>query len=275
MAEGPRSERDARFALKLAEELQGLVLTAGPVPRQYGDWSVDRDGLLHQIEQQVGRYTDRGPSFLSTGLRRFFAEELEKIRRVYVGGEHGAILMIKGLGNGFGLNVIVDIFNDRARRALEAFARGDRFREDEPGDPETSLPPPPYSPDWARSLEDRGAPVEIASTREASTSFLTLITDALRLVASSGSGSGAGITGGGGSGFSFTANCNLSGWILESWPQYNYSPTRFGSVPTWPVLGSLPTSGNYYFQGLSGSTVRKDSTPHYASASNNSTIVNL
>jgi hypothetical protein len=275
MAEGSRSDRDTQFALDLAEELQGSDFTLESVQRPYVDWSADRNGLLHQIEQRVGRYTDREPNFLSERLRQFFFFELEEVRRVCVESERGEILMLGGLGNGFNLYVVVNIFNYRARRALEALARDERFREDRPSAPKIPISAPTYSLKWARSLEDRGVPVQIASSRDAITSFLALITDSLRFVAISGSGSGAGATGGSGSGFPFTANCNLHGWILESWPQYKYSPVRFGSAPTSPVPGSLPTSGNYFFQGRKGSTVRMDTTPHYASTSNNSTIVRL
>lgn len=274
MAEGPRSERDAQFALGLADELAGPHSSLLNDPDSAGllddlDRSVDGDGLLHAIEQQVGRYSERGARFLSANLRRFFAAEFGKIRRIYRGGERGTVLMLKGLRNGFELDLIVDIFNEDARRALEFIAQGDRSSEDERGG---ERPAPPYSIGWARALADRGAPVEVVAARAASFSFLTLMTDMLRLVAGSGGASGAGPTGGG---LIFTAHCNRHGWILDCWPQYNYSPVRFGSVPTWPVLGSLPTSGNYYFQGLQGAIVRQDGTLHYASMSNSSTIVSL
>ena len=73
----------------------------------------------------------------------------------------------------------------------------------------------------------------------------------------------------------YTANCNLTGWILEIWPQFNYSPIRFGNMVTWPVTDTLPTAGNYMFQGLKGGSVRQDLTPHYLGPSRAQTLVKL
>ncbi|TJW51965.1 MAG: hypothetical protein E5X65_20770 [Mesorhizobium sp.] len=269
MAGGERSEIDAQFALSLADELKQTFLNANAVLQ-----GLSEGGLLPKIEQRVGHYAGRGPNFLSDDLRKLFSKEIKKVR-LALAREHRGVLMIKGLSNGFGLDVVVDIFNHRARRSLEAFAENDDSREIEQGASDGATFSTVYSSNWVKSLQTRSAPIEIASPNEATVSFLTLITDAIRFVANSGSAGTHVSTGGGGTGFPFTANCNLSGWILESWPQYTYSPMRFGSVPTWPVVGSLPTSGNFYFQGRKGRAVRKDSSPHYASVASNSTIVRL
>jgi hypothetical protein len=111
------------------------------------------------------------------------------------------------------------------------------------------------------------APVGLANEHEATESFLTLFSDALRISATAPSS----VT----SQQVYTANCNLKGWILESWPQFNYSPTRFGNTVTWPVTDTIPTSGNYMFQGLKGTSIRQDSTPHYLGPSRRQTLVKL
>jgi hypothetical protein len=46
-------------------------------------------------------------------------------------------------------------------------------------------------------------------------------------------------------------------------------------VTTWPVTDTLPTNGNYMFQGLKYSSVRKDPTPHYLGPSRTQTLVKL
>jgi hypothetical protein len=132
-----------------------------------------------------------------------------------------------------------------------------------------ALPPPgpPLTREWINDVERGPAPVRLANEQEGSASFLTLFSDALRISAATSSPANPLLV--------YTANCNLRGWILESWQQFNFSPTQFGNVVTRPVTDTLPTSGNHMFQGLKGASVRQDPTPHYLGLSRTQTLVNL
>jgi hypothetical protein len=221
--------------------------------------------LLASLERQVSRYIGSSPSFLPDYLRRLFENEIAVARRLFAAG-NGGILMLTQAGNGFGLDVIVDVFNESARRALSNWGRHPLdSRADEPAE----LPPagPPLNREWIEDVQRGRAPVRLASEQEGSASFLTLFSDALRVSANAPSSATHLQV--------YTANCNLKGWILESWPQFNYSPMRFGNTVTWPVTDTLPTSGNYMFQGLKGASVRPDHTPHYLGPSRTQTLVKL
>jgi hypothetical protein len=265
MSELPRSDRDMDFARNLAEEYRGDLLDKGQVQRFGVSANRDAATLLTSLEQQVGRYIGSPPLFLPAYLRRLLEHEIALASRLLAAGRDG-VLVLKEAGNGFGLDVIVDVFNQSARRALSGWGqRNPGYSDDGPAAPPP--PGPPLTREWIDDVQRGPAPVQLASEQEGSASFLTLFTDALRISATAPSSAN--------SPPAYTANCNLRGWILESWPQFNYSPTRFGSVLTWPVTDTLPTSGNYMFQGLNGASVRQDPTPHYLGPSRSKTLVKL
>jgi hypothetical protein len=266
MSEMDRSDRDMNFARRLGEEYRGRLFDADRV-RILGVTD-DRESasLLAALEREVSRYIDFPPSFLPAQLRRFLEEEITLARRLFAAG-NGEVLVLQQAGNGFELDVIVDVFNESARRALSIWSRGTPEYYDYDDGPSVLPPPgPPLTPEWIDDIERGRAPVRRASRREGSASFLTLFSDALRVSATAASTSTSPV---------YTANCNLKGWILETWQQFNYSPARFGSRVTWPVTDTLPTSGNYMFQGLKGGAVRKDPTPHYFGPSRVKTLVKL
>jgi hypothetical protein len=265
MSELPRSDQDMGFARMLAEEYRGRFFEVDQVQR-FGI-SANRDAaiLLASLELQVSRYIGSPPSFLPADLRHFLENEIALARRLFAAGYDG-VLVLTQAGNGFGLDVIVDVFNESARRALSSWGRGaPDYRDDGPA----ALPPPgpPPTREWIDDVERGPAPVRLASEQEGSVSFLTLFSDALRISATAPSSATPPQV--------YTANCNVKGWILERWPQFNYSPTRFGNMVTWPVTDTLPTSGNYMFQGFKGASVRQDPTPHYLGPSRTQTLVKL
>ena len=264
MSELPRSDRDMTFARELAEEYREQFFDADRVQRFGVSANRDAADLLSSLELQVSRYIGSPPSFLPAFLRRLLEHEIALALRLLTAGQ-GSVLVLKQAGNGFGLDVIVDIFNESARRALSSWnTRAVDDRDD--GPPAPPPPGPPLTPEWIDDIRRGLAPVRLASAQEGSASFLTLFSDALRLSATASSANSPPV---------YTANCNVKGWILESWQQFNYSPTRFGSKVTWPVTDTLPTSGNYMFQGLKGASVRKDPTAHYLGPSRTQTLVQL
>jgi hypothetical protein len=103
-------------------------------------------------------------------------------RRLFAAVDGGA-LVVTQVGNGFGLDVIVDVFNESARRALAIWGRR---AHDDRGDGAAALPAPgpPLTREWIDDVERGPAPVRLASEQEGSASFLTLFSDALRISAS-------------------------------------------------------------------------------------------
>lgn len=252
------------FARVQAEEYRGRFLDLDQGQRLGVRDNRTAAILLASLEEQVSRYVGSPPSFLPIYLRRLLEKEINRARRLFA-AHSGGVLVLTQAGNGFGLDVIVDVFNERARRALSNWGRrAPDYRDDEPAEPP---PAPPLTSEWSDNVERGPAPVRLASEQEATASFLTLFSDALRISATSSSSVTPLQV--------YTVNCNLKGWILESWPQFNYSPTRFGNTVTWPVTDTILTSGNYMFQGLKGASVRQDSTPHYLGPSRTKTLVKL
>lgn len=262
MSELPRSDQDTSFARGLAAEYRGEFLELN----RRVDVSTDKGArnLLSSLELRVAHHIDGPPSFLPASLRRFLEDQISLARRLLARDE--GVLMLREAGNGFGLDVIGDVFNGSARSALSRWGqRGPEYPDDGPAVPPSSRPA--LTTNWLDDVQRGPAPVRRVDEQEASASFLTLFSDALRISATAQSSANSNPI--------YTANCNLKGWTLEVWPQFNYSPTRFGSVVTWPVTDRLLTSGNYMFQGLKGGFVRNDSTPHYLGPSRTKPVVNL
>jgi len=265
MSELPRNDQDAAFARRLAEEYRGRFFDVDQVQGSGASENRAATILLALLERQVSAYTDRPRSFLPAYLRQFLEKEITRARRLFAAGD-GDVLVLTQAGNGFGLDVIVDVFNERARRALSNWGRRALdYRDDGPA----ALPPPvpPLTGEWINDVKSGPAPLRLVSEQEGSANFLTLFSDALRISASAPNPATPRQI--------YTANCNRRGWFLESWPQFNYSPRRFGSKATWPVTDTMPTSGNYMFQGVKGASVRQDPTPHYLGPSRTQTVVNL
>lgn len=310
MAKDAAEESDRTFAQFTAERLA--------LGTWHPRWFI-RGGLqapfdfLSDVMVAVSDHVGVQNDFMDFDERLALAMELRKISRIF--SRNYEILMLSGLENDFGLPVIVDIYNPRARRALKMWAREMRTEDEGRG-----RFPPTYSARWVEALLRRGVPVRLQESERAAVKFATLFVDAIRRIAkaikisdgpyfgriggdggqdgrgsgsgfnpgSSKSGNGASVNralrggpgsgggpGGGGTGIPFTVNCNLKGYALEFWPQYNFSPQRFGSVLTYPVDGFVPTSGNYYFLGRKTGVIKRDPTPHYAGGANTSTLVNF
>lgn len=312
MARDAAEENDRIFAQDTAESLARGMWH----PRFFmrGGFEVPSD-FLYQVNVAVADHVGIQFDFMEVRERFALALELRKISRIFSRGYK--ILMFAGLENDFGLPVIVDIYNPRARRALEMMARDN----DEENETQGRIPPR-LSARWVETLLDRGVPLRLQEYDKAAIKFTTLFVDAVRRIAKAikisdgpyigridgdgpdggpgsssgfdpgsydgglgasvnrslsggpgGRGPSSGGPGSGGTGIPFTVNCNLAGYALDFWPQYNYSPRRFGAVPTFPVDGFVPTSGNYYFLGRKPGDLKTDNTPHYAGGSNTSTLV--
>lgn len=270
MPEGSRSGQDLEFARELGTVLaEWLGSDALPLARTDPDHSY---AVLNRLKEAVGQYIAIGPDFLSSNEEAYFQAAIETARQVLEKDNREGVLMFEGVENEFDLAILVDVLNPRA---LEARRRLDiTARVFEGGDYESRGPA--QTADGAPSSAEDRPLFRFASPSEARKSFGIMFADSVREAASENRRTGgSGMLKSAGARIPYVVNCNLSGWTLEYWPQYNFSPSRFGSVPTSPVHDTIPTSGNYYFQGILGPNVRQDRSPHYAGSSRTSTLVNL
>jgi len=257
---------DVAFARSMAEQYETAFLRVDVLGFDRREKRGNREAarLLQSIELEVNRYIGDSESFLTPDLRSFLEIEITLARRL-TSDIHGRVYMLDQVDNAFNLAVIVDIFNDSAIDTLINMGQNTH------GDDDTNPPAQPISPSVIRQflddVEQRPGPTRVADEREGTTSFLTLFSDALRMSALGKTLTKPSLV--------YTANCNLKGWILEAWPQYKFSPKRFGHTVTWPVKDTLPTSGNYMFQGRKGMSVRQDPAPHYLGPTRTTTLVQL
>ncbi len=257
--EEARSDSDVafvrEFADRLAEALAGRGLLAPPDRPPEGH---DPAGLIRFLEAIVARHVESRADFLSAEHRYWLERELESTSRIFDASPPEAIPMLTGLDNAYGADPIVDIFNEEALATIE---------EQGGGTPSERTTPPRYSLGWLRDQIGIGAPVRLANRYDASRSYFMLFIDTLRALGKSQALAASTPTM-----ISYTVNSKLQQYVLSSYPQYKYSPSRFGSVLTSPVTDSL-TSGYYYFEGKSGRSIKKDKTPHYVGGSRTATVL--
>jgi hypothetical protein len=251
------SSEDRWFAHRTGEALVPGLFTPDTLFRRGFVQDPDQT-VLAAVEDEVRSFTGKMLS-LSPPARWSLVEHIRSARRVLL--HANSIIMLRGSANGFDLDVMVDMFNERARKAFSLDRQGLR-----PGIGENVS-----DASWAAdegNRPQRAMTLRAASTTEAAISFMTLFVNAVRLITQFGGGRS-------GSGIPCTAKCNLTGWVLDIWPEYYVSPSRFGSVPTSPVTDVVPTSGNYMFQGTKGRQLRADPMPHFLGPSRRQTLVKL
>jgi hypothetical protein len=144
------------FARSFAEEYRGRFFD-------------DPDTLFPALERHLNNYVASPKPLLPADLRRYFIDEIARGRRVFNNGSAG-ILMLKQAGNGFGLDVIVDIFNESARRALSNWGRR---TPDEHDEGRAGLPPPapPLTDEWTNDVTSGPAPVRRATKQDGPAAF--------------------------------------------------------------------------------------------------------
>src|SRR5215472_15282166 len=122
MSELPRSDQDKTFARTLAQDYQGQFLDVDQVQ----GFGVSANGsaatLLASLEKQVSSYIGSPQSLLPPDLRLLLENQIAHARRL-LAARDGGVLVLKQAGNGFGLDVIVDVFNESARRALASWGQ--------------------------------------------------------------------------------------------------------------------------------------------------------
>jgi hypothetical protein len=255
--EGTRTQVDIEFARAVGEELARDILRLGLLARPY----VTRDHysylILDELKKRVGLYTGQDWHFLTSEENTVYTQLIERIRLIIAWVGPAGVPMLEDRDDAFKLDTIVDIGNPRALQTLADLA-SDGFNTEE-------RPQPRYSRGWIRSLKDQGAPIRLEMAGRAAASFLTKLVDTLRSIAGSKKGKAV-------SGTTFTVNSRSPGFVLESWPHYNFSPTAFGSFPTTPVTDYL-SSGHYRFQGRKGKRLIQDPGVHFAGPSRSATTL--
>jgi hypothetical protein len=70
----------------------------------------------------------------------------------------------------------------------------------------------------------------------------------------------------------YTVDSQASGYQLEYWPQFLYSPVVFGASLTRPVSATIPVN-HYRFQGWINNNVTRDTGLYFANAANPNTVL--
>jgi len=156
--------------------------------------------------------------------------------------------VLRGVENPFGEPPLVDFLNPRARRSfLKGPAPSENFRQ------------------TVRAMGEMKV-VEVRKPQDALVGFMTLFTDSVTVAALAAASSG------GTTYVNYRVTSQNSGYQLEYYPQYNFSPVVFGSTLTYPVTANIK-SGHYYFQGWSGGILHTESRVHFAGKNNTSTVI--
>lgn len=153
------------------------------------------------------------------------------------------------IDNVYGAGALFDVFSRRARISVSG----------------------PDTPDfenlqdirgWVENFSGRSPDLVLVEPMVAVNQFLTLFVDTLR-------GIGRAFKSRTAAALSFTVHSSNSGYLLESHPQYRYSPVGFGSNASTPVVGSLGT-GHFCFQGWLNGAVTKDPGVYFSGPGSNS-----
>lgn len=105
--------------------------------------------------------------------------------------------------------------------------------------------------------------VKLLPLREACTGFMTLFSDSLRSAVRIFRAQNTSYV-------RYTVHSTGSGYQLEYWPQYKYSPIVFGNGLTTPLDHTVKI-GYYHFQGWRNGNVIRDGGVYFASPQNIST----
>jgi hypothetical protein len=202
--------------------------------------------ILRGIERKSG-----ARSALSIEVTDEFAEDLDKALRLiwfFRTIDIGGALVFKVAENEFGNFPLFDIFNPLARRSVSG------------QDEDAPLVEPRENWNdlirWTNRFADRRDRIAVVDFRQALTGFMTLIADNLHAAAKAFANSGT-------SYLTYTVHANNSGYQLEYYPQYLFSPVVFGSTVTTPVSQRIKI-GHYHFQGWRHNQLVQDSNLYFA-----------
>ncbi len=254
--EDARSIRDIEFARMLGEEAADSALSFWRSRFSFSHRTVE---LLEFMLNRL-RIEDDTDLSLDTAQKLQFIGDLNwaaSVLELYdVAGTFSALVFTK-VENAYDAYPLIDLFNARARSSI---ANGGFKSAD------IDAPREFYSAlrAWIRQVSE-GSSARSAPTFRALRDFFTLFIDSIRAAARSRQFSSQPAV-------SFTLHASNSGYQVEYYHQYKFSPVVFGSTLTTPVTGILQV-GHYHFQGWKSSQLVQDPGVYFAGPSSTSAHV--
>jgi len=161
----------------------------------------------------------------------------------------GGVPVLNETDEVYGCAPLFDLLNPRARRGvIDLDGESRESRDVDRGG---------YLYEWLSRPSRPDDRVRWVDQRTAMTGFITLFADNLRTVVQFFTGPGSGYV-------EFKVTARYDDWQVESYTEYNYSPTVFGGKLTTPVSDRL-RSGYYKFQGRQDGRLVKDPGTYIAS----------
>lgn len=151
--------------------------------------------------------------------------------------------------NDFGSHPFFDVFNGRARQCLTDWEFG--LDAEQMGEILRTHP---------NEFSNRS--VLLLPLRQACAEFMTLFSDSLRSAIRMFRNQNVSYV-------RYSVSSTNSGYQLEYWPQYNYTPIVFGNGLTTPLDHTVKI-GHYHFQGWRNGKVTRDGGVYFASPQNSS-----
>jgi hypothetical protein len=233
--------------------------------------------LFEDLTNRVQSAVTGGAAFLAPAQAEQLSQSLRETTRIYeffARNDMSFVLALRGMSNVFNAPVVVDIFSASALQGL-----GVASEPPPVGKPETWRE---WQPLVRRLIEDKK--VEPIERERAYEGTISLFVDTLRALArgAAGGGSPAAVSAGGGTGgtapptatasttTAFTVHSGNSGYQLDYFPQYRYTPTVFGGATLSTPVSQTIANGHYCFEGRKGGTTR-DPGVHYAGPGSTST----
>jgi hypothetical protein len=240
--------------------------------------------LFEDLTRRVQSAVTGGAAFLAPERAEQLSQSLHDTTRLYrffARNDMPFVLALPGMQNVFHAPVVVDVFSARALQGLGV----------------ASEPPPADKPEiwpqWQPLVKHlieykKAEPVDREKAYEGT---ISLFVDTLRAIASDSTGRGspvAALAGGGGGGAggapppprattmastttAFTVHSANSGYQLDYFPQYRYTPTVFGGAALSTPVSQTIATGHYCFEGRKGGTTTRDAGVHYAGPGSTST----
>lgn len=243
----------------------GVAAVDGLKNGQYEIAETGADEIVRDMISQISVRANRGesgPVRITDDLRMtheaYARSFMEVVKRRFPGGVVPVLLLES---NEYRQPVPIDIYNPRAVEGVEALSR--RFRKQSRR--EFSPKEGQFFTYWTH-LVDTDAPVSVEPWDAAAKTFFGLLAANLWRAGISlwGKPTTSLIT--------YTVDCINHGYVLDCWPQFYYSPKRFGSAKTHPVTAGIKPN-HYKFQGWINGGVTVDPGVHPANASQTSTIL--
>ncbi|MGZ5575757.1 MAG: hypothetical protein ACXWEV_02685 [Methylobacter sp.] len=260
MSDKTHSEEDIRNVRQIVEDLNGDRSLFLRKRRRYFLFE-DTTELLDYLLRRVQTYEQSERQFLNPERRLEFLGDLDAVVQLmnfYQSLNISGVVVFTSVQNDYGAYPIFDIFSRNARTSIST-GRDSSDVIDE-NNSRIDLK------NWILSIVDASPDIKIIDSELALTGFLTLFVDTLRAAVKVFSSPGSATV-------TFTLHSNNSNYKVDYYPQYRYTPVRFGSGVTTPVKGILPTAGYYCFQGWLNNGPVKDHGTYYAGPNNSSAHV--